>query len=130
MRVAGEGAVGRGHVGRLRIEAEQIAIGLVGVKHAAGGVGDQGPLRQIVDEGLGDVVARLACAEMKDADGAREQAEHADHGKAGKDGEHEGLGHLARHHGETDGGHREASASSTTRPTLPSRSLRSAAGEA
>jgi hypothetical protein len=59
-------------------------------------------LREIVDEGLGDVVARLPGPEMEDADGAREQAEHADHGERGKDGEHEGLGHLARHHGKTD----------------------------
>ena len=46
-------------------------------------------------------------AEMQDADGAGEQAEHADHGEAGEDGEDEGLGHLARHHGEADGGHRQ-----------------------
>ena len=42
---------------------------------------------------------------MQDADGAGEQAEHADHGKAAKDGKDEGLGHLARDHGEADGGH-------------------------
>ena len=46
-------------------------------------------------------------AEMQDADGAGEQAEHADHGKSGQDGEHERLGHLARHHGKADGGDRE-----------------------
>ena len=98
-RAAGKGAVGRRHTG-VGIEPKQAAIGLVGVEHAAGAVGDQRPLRQIVDEGLGDVVAGMPLAEMQDADGAGEQAEHADHGKAGKDGKHEGLGHLARHHGE------------------------------
>ena len=89
----------------LRLETEQAAIGLVGVEHAAALIGDQGPSRQIVDEGLGDVVADLALPEMQDADGAGEQAEHADHGKAAKDGKHEGLGHFARDHGEADGGH-------------------------
>ena len=44
---------------------------------------------------------------MQDADGAGEQAEHADHGKAAEDGEHERLGHLARDHGKADGGHGE-----------------------
>ncbi len=105
MRVAGEGTIGRRHGGRAGIEAEQIAIGLVGIKHAARAVGDQRPLRQIIDERLGDVVARLAGTEMEDADGAREQAEHADHGKAGKDREHERLRHLARQHGKGDCGH-------------------------
>ncbi len=105
-RAAGEGTVGRGHRG-IGLEPEQAAIGLVGIEHPAGAVGDQRPLRQIVDEGLGDVVTREALAEMQDADGAREQAEHADHGKPGEDREHEGLGHLARHHGEPDGRHRE-----------------------
>ncbi len=28
-----------------------------------------------------------------------------DHGEAGEDRQHEGLGHLARHHGKPDGGH-------------------------
>ena len=49
----------------------------------------------------------MPAAEMQNADGAGEQAEHADHGKSGQDGEHERLGHLARHHGKADGGHRE-----------------------
>ncbi len=89
------------------VEPEQVAIGLVGVEHPPRAVGDQSALRQIVDEGLGDVVARMPPAEMQDADGAGEQAEHADHGKAGKDGEHERLGHLARHHGEADRGDRQ-----------------------
>ena len=44
---------------------------------------------------------------MQDADGAGEQAEHADHGEAAEDGKHERLGHLARDHGEADGGHGE-----------------------
>ncbi len=106
MRVAGKGAVGRGHAG-FSLEPEQVAIGLIGVEHAPRAVGDQRPLRQIVDKSLGDVVARMPPSEMKDADGAGEQAEHADHGKTGKDGKHEGLGHLARHHGETDRGDRQ-----------------------
>ncbi len=104
MRVAGKGAVGRRHA-RFRIEPEKIAIGFVGVEHAARGVGDQRPLGEIVDEGLGDVVAGMPLAEMENADGAGEQAEHAHHGKAGKDGEHERLGHLARHHGKAHGGY-------------------------
>ncbi len=45
---------------------------------------------------------------MQNADGAREQAEHADDGEAGKDGEDEGLGHLARHYGEAHGGNGKA----------------------
>ena len=49
----------------------------------------------------------MAAAEIKNADGAGEQAEHADHGKSGQNGENERLGHLARHHGKADGGHRE-----------------------
>ena len=106
MRVAGEGAVGRRHI-RFGLETEQIAIGLVGVEHPPGAVGDQRALRQVVDKGFGDVVARMPAAEMQNADGAGEQAEHADHGKSGQDGEHERLGHLARHHGKADGGHRE-----------------------
>ena len=44
---------------------------------------------------------------MQDADGAGEQAEHADHGEAAEDGKDERLGHLARDHGEADGGHGE-----------------------
>ena len=106
MRVAGKGAVRRRHA-RVQVEAEQIAIGLIGIEHAPRAVGDQRPLRQIVDEGLGDVVARMPPAEMQDADGAGEQAEHADHRKPGQDGEHERLGHLARHHGQADRGDRE-----------------------
>ena len=82
----------------------RVAIGLVGVEHAAALVGDQRALRQIVDEGLGDVVAAVALAEMEDADGAGEQAEHADHGKTAENGKDEGLGHLARDHGKGDGG--------------------------
>ena len=105
-RAAGKGTVGRGHRG-IGLEPKQAAIGLVGIEHAAGAVGDQRALRQIVDEGLGDVVTREALAEMQDADGAREQAEHAHHGKPGEDREHEGLGHLARHHGKPDGRHGE-----------------------
>ena len=70
-------------------------------------VGDQRPLGEIVDEGLGDVVAGMPLAEMENADGAGEQAEHAHHGKSGKDGEHERLGHLARHHGKAHGGYRQ-----------------------
>ncbi len=107
VRVAGEGAIGRGHRRRLRIEAEQIAIGLIGVEHAAGAIGDESALRQIVDEGLGDVVARLAGTEMEDADGASEQAEHPDHGEAGEDREHERLRHLARYDGKADRADRE-----------------------
>ena len=64
-------------------------------------------MRQVVDKGLGDVVARMPAAEMQNADGAGEQAEHADHGKSGQDGEHERLGHLARDHGKADGGDRQ-----------------------
>ena len=41
---------------------------------------------------------------MQDADGAGEQAEHTDHGKAAENGKDEGLGHLARDHGKGDGG--------------------------
>ena len=103
MRVAAEGAVGRRH-GGFSVEAEQRAIGLVGVEHAPRAVGDQGALRQIVDECLGDVVAGMALAEIEDADRAREQAKHADHRERGEDRQHERLGHLARHHGEPDGG--------------------------
>ena len=47
----------------------------------------------------------MALAEIEDADGAREQAEHADHGKAGEDGEHERLGYFARDHGKPDRRH-------------------------
>ena len=101
--VAGKGAVWRLH-DHAGLKPEQIAVGLVGVEHAAALVGDQRTLRQIVDEGLGDVVARLALPEMQDADGAGEQAEHADHGKAAENGKDEGLGHLARDHGKGDGG--------------------------
>ena len=107
MRVAGKGAVRRGHAARFGIEAEQIAIGLVGVKHAPRAIGDQGPVRQIVDKGPGDIVARLARAEMENADGAGKQTKHTDHSKTGKDGEDEGLGHFARHHGEDDRGDRQ-----------------------
>ena len=106
MRVAGKGTVGRRH-GRFGFEPEQIAIGLVGVEHAPRAVGDQRPLRQIVDKGLGDVIAGMTAAEMQDADRAGEQAEHADHGETGQDGEHERLGHLARHHGQPNGGDRQ-----------------------
>ncbi len=65
-------------------------------------------MRQVVGEGLGDVVARLALAEMEDADGAGKQAEHANHGKPGEDREHERLGDLARNHGQPDGGDRKS----------------------
>ncbi len=106
MRVAGEGAVGRRHA-RLRLEPEQVAIGFIGVEHPPRTIGDQRALRQIVDERLGDVVLRVPAAEMQNADGAGEQAEHPDHGEAGKNGKHEGLGHLARHHGEADRGDRQ-----------------------
>jgi len=115
MRIAGEGAVGRGHA-RFRLKSEQVTIGLVGVEHAPRAVGDQCALRQIVDKGLGDVVASMSSAEMKDADGAGEQAEHADHGKTGKYGEHERLGHLARHHGESDGGDRQGNGEQNHEP--------------
>ena len=71
MRVAGKGAVGRRHA-RLWLETQQVAIGLVGVEHAARAIGDQSALRQIVDEGLGHVVAGEASAEMQNADGAGE----------------------------------------------------------
>ena len=80
--VAAEGAIRRRHRG-IGIEAEQIAIGLVRIEHAARAVGDQGALRQIVDEGLGDVVARVTLPKMENADSASEQAEHADHREAG-----------------------------------------------
>ena len=106
MRVAGKGTVRRRHA-RFQVEAEQIAIRLVGVEHAPRAVGDQRALRQIVDKSLGDVVARVPPAEMQDADGAGEQAKHADHGEPGQDGKHERLGHLARHHSEADGGDRQ-----------------------
>ena len=106
------GAAGKGAIGRLhhhaRLKPEQIAVRLVGVEHAAALVGDQGTLRQIVDEGLGDVVARLVLPEMQDADGAGEQAKHADHGKSAENGKDEGLGHFARDHGKRDGGHGKA----------------------
>ena len=104
--VAGKGTVGRLH-DHVWLKPEKVAIGFVRVEHAAALVGDERPLRKVVDEGLGDVVARLRLAEMQDADGAGEQAEHADHGEAAKDGEDERLGHLARDHGEADGGHGE-----------------------
>ena len=102
IRIAAEGAVGRGH-GSVGIEAEQVAIGLVGIEDAARAVGDQRTLRQVVDEGLGDIVTAVALAEMENADGASEQAEHADHRKTGEDREHERLGHLARQHGKGHG---------------------------
>ena len=107
MRVAGKGAVGRRHRG-FPIEPEQRAIGLVRVQHAAGTVGDQRALREIVDECLGDVVPGMALAEMQNADGAGEQAEHADDRERGEDRQHERLGHLARHHGEPDRGDRQS----------------------
>src|SRR5262245_56475128 len=44
---------------------------------------------------------------MQYADGAGEQATHADHGKSANDGKDEGVGHLARDQGEADGGHGE-----------------------
>ena len=92
--IAGKGSV-RSEQDHVRVETEKAPIGFVRVEHAAAGVGDQCPLRQIIDKGLGDVVAGLALAEMQNADGTREQAEHADDGEAGKDSEDEGLGHLA-----------------------------------
>ena len=102
------GTAGKGAVWRLHhhagLKPEQIAVRLVGVDHAAALVGDQRALRQIVDESLGDVVARLALSEMEDADGAGEQAEHTDDGKSTENGKDEGLGHLARDHGKGDGG--------------------------
>ena len=103
MGAAGKGAVRRQH-GCGGIQSQQIAIGFVGIKHVAGAVGDQGALRQIVDEGLGDVVAGMALAEMEDAHGAGEQAKDADHGKARENGQHDRLGHLTRDHGEPNGG--------------------------
>ena len=102
MRIAAEGPVGRRNCG-IWIEAEQVAIGFVRIEDAARAVGDQRALRQVVDEGLGDVVAGVALAEMENSDRASEQAEHADYRKAGEDREHERLGHLARHHGEPHG---------------------------
>ena len=118
MRVAAEGAVRRRHSG-LGVETEQRAIGLVRVKHTARTVGDQSALRQIVDEGLGDVVAGVALTEIKDADGACEETEHADDGKAGEDREHEGLGHLARDHGEPDGGDGQSESKQNHEPNAP-----------
>ena len=108
MRVAGKGAVGRRHRGFRHRARAAIAIGLVRVEHSAGTVGDQRALRQIVDKCLGDVVAGMALAEMQNADGAGEQAEHADDRKPGEDRQNERLGHLARHHGEADGGNRQS----------------------
>ena len=71
MRIAAEGAVGRRH-GGIGIEPQQVAIGPVGVKHPARGIGDQRALRQIVDEGLGQIVTGVALAEIENADGAGE----------------------------------------------------------
>ncbi len=102
MGTAGKGPVWGQHGGG-GVQSEQIAIGLVGIKHVTGTIGDQCALRQIVDEGLGDVVPGMALAEMQDADGAGEQAEDADDGKAGENGEHDRFGHLARDHGEPNG---------------------------
>jgi hypothetical protein len=42
---------------------------------------------------------------MQDADGAGEQAEHADHGKAAEYGKDERLCHFARDHGKPDRRH-------------------------
>ncbi|WP_342022369.1 hypothetical protein [Methyloceanibacter stevinii] len=61
-------------------------------------------MRQVVDEGLGQIVALVTLAEMQDPDGAGEQAEHAHDGQRRKDREHEGLGDFAAEHGQTDGG--------------------------
>ena len=94
MRIAAKGTIGRWH-GGFSVETEERAIGLVGVEHAPRAVGDQSALRQIIDKGLGDVVAAMALAEIKDANGAREEAEHADDGETGKDRENEGLSDLA-----------------------------------
>ena len=94
MRVAAKGAVGRRHRG-FPIEPEQRAIGLVRVQHSAGTVGDQRALREIVDECLGDVVPGMALAEIENADGAGEQAEHTDDRERGEDRQNERLGHLA-----------------------------------
>jgi hypothetical protein len=42
---------------------------------------------------------------MQDANGAGEQAEHTDHGKAAQYGKHERLGHFAREHGKRNRRH-------------------------
>ncbi|ODA68899.1 hypothetical protein A7A08_00733 [Methyloligella halotolerans] len=107
MGVAGERPV-RGRDARLPFEAEEIAVGRIGIEHTAVSVGDERALRQIVDKRLGDVVLHLALAEMQDAHGAGEQAEDADHRQARQDGQHERLGDLARDHGEADGRSRQA----------------------
>jgi hypothetical protein len=116
------GVASKGAIWRLYhhawLKAEQAAIGLVGVEHAAALVGDERPLRQIVDERLGDVVARLALPEMQDADGTREQAEHADHGKSAENGKDEGLGHFARDHGKADGGHSKSKGKGDHEPDI------------
>ena len=68
------------------IKTKQVAIGFVGIKHAAAMIGDQRASRQIVDEGLGDVVAGLRLTEMQDADGTGEQAEHPNDGEGSENG--------------------------------------------
>ena len=118
MRIAAKGAIWRWH-GRFSIETEQRAIGLVGVEHAPRAVGDESALRQIIDKSLGDVVAAMALAEIEDADGPCEEAEHADDGEAGKNREDEGLRDLARHHGEADGGDRQCKSEKNHEPHAP-----------
>ena len=118
------------HHRHVRIEAQEIEIGLVGVEHAAARVGDQRSLRQIVDEGLGDVVAGVCLPEMQNADGAGEEAEDADHGKDGKDAKHEGLGHFARHDGERHGRDGQSKRKHHDKTDAALRPLRSATGSA
>ncbi len=106
------GVAGKHAVDRLDVVfaggAGQVGIGAIGIKDAAGRVGDQHAFAEPVEEGPGDVEARAASAEMDDADREAEQARDADDRKDGEEAEHQGLRRLAADEGEPDGDAGEA----------------------
>ena len=79
------------------------AVGLIGINDLAPGRGDQSPLRQIINERLGDVVADSTITKSQNPNRTREQSKYTHHRQPAKNGEDKWFRLVTVHHGKRDG---------------------------
>ena len=103
VRIADEDPLDRSYLGGAA-GADQIAIGIVGVKHAALLIGDDDAVAGVVDHGVEQWIGLPAGGEMHEACGEREQRKHA-HGAEHRQQRHdEGFGVVAADIDQAGGG--------------------------